>query len=100
MARRNIYDQVAALRKKHKGDRSLVRGFPDLSVRRTAPSLSDGFAKITDNRARSITDKFRHEDQATRAAIQAKADQVRPTYSKGPYQLATESDSAVGIYRK
>jgi hypothetical protein len=39
-------EELDRLRARHGRDRSLVRSFPDLSVRRTHPSNSDGFDRI------------------------------------------------------
>ena len=38
--------ELERLEAKHGRDRSLARGFPELSVKRTHPSLSDGFAPV------------------------------------------------------
>lgn len=100
MPKRTVYDDIARLRAKHGHDRSTVRAFPDLSCKPGAPSLSDGFDKITDNRARTLADRFRNEQQRTMHDIENKAARVRMHYSKGNYQYATDGDSAVGIHRK
>ena len=39
-------DHDASLTAGPRSDRSLARGFPELSVKRTHPSLSDGFAPV------------------------------------------------------
>jgi hypothetical protein len=100
MAKRTVFDDIARLKLKHGRDRSLARSFPDLSCKPGAPSLSDGFAPITDNRAKTLADRFRNEEKRVADEIAAKASRIRPHYNKGAYQYATDDVSPIGIYRK
>ena len=98
--KRDVYKELAALQAKHGSDRRLIRSFPDLSVAAGAPSLSDGFAPVIDNRAKTLRDRFKHEPKASMDAIETKASRIRITVSKSAYQYATESDNPASAHRK